>query len=169
MTIVKLLQSIKEVVDEALTNASFNVDGDTEEGSREDKRVNVVLGYLPQKTAPEGIPVGAAPLSTEEDETPFVIIRATAGEDESYQVDVAKVKILVGTKSYKNEGYMDVLHIFELIRFAIARKNLVSGMFELTGKLKWMLPEEQPWPEWNGVIETTWTLPGVEKEAQYEY
>lgn len=157
MGVYGLMSAMKELVEDALVSVSV------EPGYEPPK---VRLGYLPFETVPDNIPEGAAPLvNTEVEDEPFVIIRAMTGEDEAHEQDVAKILILIGTKEVNEQGYMDVLHIMENLRAAIAKKNFIGrDHYEPFGKVKWTIPEEQPWPIWTGIIETNWIIPGVEKE-----
>lgn len=157
MSVYGLMKAMKELVEEALEPISVEP---------ERNPIKVHLGYLPFETIPNNIPAGAAPLiNTEDEDEPFVIIRAMTGEDEANENDVAKIAVLIGTKDPAEQGYMDVLHIMENIRRAIARKHFIGpDHYEPTGKLKWIIPEDQPWPIWTGYIETNWIIPGVEKE-----
>lgn len=157
MSVYGLMTAMKELVEDSLASVSVEPD---------DVPPKVHLGYLPFETLPNSIPEGAAPLThTEAEDEPFVIIRAMTGEDEANENDTAKIVVLIGTKDPAEQGYMDVLHIMENVRRAIARKHFIGqDHYESFGKVKWIIPEDQPWPIWTGYIETNWILPGVEKE-----
>jgi hypothetical protein len=108
-------------------------------------------GWLPPKTA------GA------DDQYPFLLVRPSGGTDTEQSADqnaTADVDIVIGTFSDSDDGWLDVLLIIDAIRADLgAAPSIVGTAFEQTGPSTWQIPEEQPRPQWLGVVKTKWTVP----------
>lgn len=114
----------------------------------------VHIGYLPSKTAS----------NRDQPEYPFIIVRALEGKvTDEHKV---KVKLLFGTKSNDDEGYLDVLNLVERVRIAILRSGVLERKYRLDNEqpLMWKLYEEQPQPEWVAEATMTWLLPTIREE-----
>ncbi len=111
------------------------------------KPPQVVTGYLPPKD-----PTRAEP------DFPFLIIRLVEGTDAQEGATVT-VKIIVGTYSEDAQnGWRDVANIVQRIWVELFRRRVIGGRFRVEYPMKFELPEEQPYPEWIGVMTTVWTV-----------
>ncbi|MEC0269061.1 hypothetical protein [Paenibacillus anseongense] len=114
----------------------------------------VHIGYLPQKTA----------TNAQNGDFPYIIVRALKGSDEDEKGCGTTVKLLFGTQSTDDDGFMDVLNVMEDVRIALLKKRLLDHRYDMQLPYQWQLFEEQPSPEWIGEAMTTWTLPTILRE-----
>lgn len=114
----------------------------------------VHLGYLPSKTKENA---GQSDMN-------FIIIRPLSGEDQEDRNKVT-VKLLFGTESQDDDGFMDVFNVMETVRIALLKKRIIEHLFPLELPYKWKFFEEQPQPDWFGEAETIWALPTVQQEV----
>ncbi|SFA91598.1 hypothetical protein SAMN05216312_102218 [Cohnella sp. OV330] len=138
MTIVSLLKSVKAAVQQIVGTG-----------------VGVHLFFLPQKTAASV--VNALP------EFPYIILRPSAGKDAEDSAS-GTIKMLFGVQAADDEGPIDVFNYMESIRQAFLKNRVLDRVF-LLDKFSWEFFDEQPYPEWIGVITTEWTLPTVREEV----
>jgi hypothetical protein len=120
------------------------------------KPPQVVMGYLPAKN------------STPEPDYPFVIIRLAEGTDKKDGSTVV-VKIIVGTYSEDSQnGWRDVANIIQRLRFELFKHGVVGKKFRVEYPMKFEIPEEQPYPEWIGIMTTTWAMAQPVEEVLYD-
>lgn len=120
------------------------------------KQPKVITGYLPPKK------------STPDPDYPFVIVRLSDGTDDQNGSTVG-VRILVGTYSEDPQnGWRDVANIIWRMRTALLTTRVIGGRFRLEYPITFEMPEEQPFPEWVGVMDTVWILPQPVEEVIYE-
>ena len=97
-----------------------------------------------------------------------MIVRLVKGED-TQEGATLTVKIIVGTYSEDaQEGWRDVANIIQRIWQELFKKRVVAKKFRLEYPMNFEMPEEQPYPEWIGIMTTTWTLPHPIEEVFYE-
>ncbi|MCM3141305.1 hypothetical protein [Brevibacillus sp. MER 51] len=149
MTPVLLMRSLKSFLEEVVANVELT----SPKGVLTQPKV--FLEALPQKAA-----------SSQEEDFPFVIIRAMGGEDQDGKASVS-INLLVGTHSKDDDGFIDVLNIIEDVRQSLLKNRVVGGSFRLDLPLKWKLFDEQPYPGWIGEINTLWEIPRVEQEVLF--
>lgn len=155
MNAVELVDALQSVAKECVRNYVL-------ETNRPDltKAPQVVAGYLPAKRPkdqPDAVP-----------DLPYVIVRLLRGEDQG-NGSTATVKILIGTHSEaEQDGWRDAANIIERIRIELLKHRTVARRFRLELPLTYELPEEQPYPEWVGWLETRWALAQPQEEVQYE-
>lgn len=94
-------------------------------------------------------------------EFPFVIVRATGGADEAQDDAAVRLRLVVGVFSESEQGYRDWMAVKERIRVDLLSKPVLDGRFRFMHPLVWDLQEEQPVPQWVGVIEVAYTVPGI--------
>lgn len=94
---------------------------------------------------------------------PFILVRPKQGKDSEANADAnarATVDIIVGTYCDEEDGWFDVAVLIDAIRLDIGSAPILERTaFEHVGPLDWVIPEEQPRPQWFGVVTTTWNLP----------
>lgn len=121
------------------------------------------------------------------EEFPFIIVRPSSGSDSSEEQNdraripdaVATFKLIVGTYSDDDDGFLDVLNVIDAIRHSLLSAPTLlladeqdedqATACEHVGPLLWELPasnpdESQPRPQWFGVVTTTFRLPRPERE-----
>jgi hypothetical protein len=121
------------------------------------KPPQVIAGYLPSKDPKSETP-----------DFPFVIVRFAEGTDSDEDSRVI-IKIIAGTYSEDaQEGWRDPANILQRIRTELMKHRVVGGKFRLEFPLRIEMSEEQPFPEWIGVMTTTWTIAQPVEEVTYE-
>lgn len=89
--------------------------------------------------------------------------------------NIATVKIIFANccyGSYKDDeliedmsGYRDILNLAEKIRFQLYKQKKINNQFELVDDFKTVIPNEQPYPLWEGYIEAKFYLMPVHEEG----
>ncbi|WP_238649759.1 hypothetical protein [Paenibacillus piscarius] len=119
-------------------------------------RPAVYLGAVPSKTA-----------ETRNDPVfPLIIIRPMEGDSDNDE-SRAKVKLIFGTQSEDDSGFIDVLNLMERVRILLMRQRIIDKKFRIDPNWKWKFLEDQPEPQWICQAETTWTLPQIRQEAKH--
>jgi len=112
---------------------------------------SIIDGWLPPKAGSDA------------EDYPFILVRPSSGldtEESAEQHAEAKFKIIIGTYSDTDDGWIDLMLIVDAIRFDLGAAPVLQGTgFEQVGPLTWEIPEEQPRPEWLATVTTNWILP----------
>lgn len=119
----------------------------------EPRSPNIFNGYLPPKR------------SGNQDDFPFVTVALDSGEiDHSYSS--IKVSFIIGCYTQEFDGHEYCLNVFEhLVRSLCALPGgLLDGRYILHLPLKWELLQEQPYPQWQMIIETEWSYEAPHQE-----
>ncbi|MEC0171164.1 hypothetical protein [Paenibacillus graminis] len=116
----------------------------------------VHLGALPSKTS----------ANRDDPVFPLIIIRPMEGDSDNSE-SRAKVKLLFGTQSEDDSGFIDVLNLMERVRILLMRQRIVDKKFRIEPDWKWKFLEDQPEPQWICQAETTWTFPQIRQEVKY--
>lgn len=108
----------------------------------------------------DGFVLKAMTLEEKQKQCPAIIIRPTEIIDDDYDADsIVKIDINVITFSKDKEyGHRDLYHILQVIRSALYRQQLLARKYRLTGKTNTLIPADQPYPQWWGVIEVSYTI-----------
>lgn len=140
MTTILLLKALKSFIEENCTDYSL-------ETKAEGVFVppSVFLGFLPVKGAEDKFPN-------------FIILRPLEGED-SRDIAMVKVKIIVGTYSKADEGFFDCLNILQRVRDKLFEKRTIDDRYRVEYPFKWELFEDQPYPQWQLEAVATFTVP----------
>lgn len=117
----------------------------------EGKRAATVIdGWLP-------------PTTPDAEQFPFLIVRPRSGQDSEQGADEnasAAMKIIVGTFSDTDDGFLDVMLMIDAIRLDLDSAPAIDGTaYHHVGPLTWSIPEDQPRPQWFGEVITNWQLP----------
>lgn len=152
ITPVLLVDELKAFLEEVVANNWL----ETKAPDR-NKPPQIVTGYLPPKD-----PVRADP------DFPFVIVRLAEGTDTQEGATVT-VKIIVGTYSEDAQnGWRDVANIIQRIWTELFRKRVLAKKYRVEYPMKFEMPDEQPYPEWVGIMTTVWTVAQpLEEVADY--
>lgn len=147
MTVYKVMDNLKSFILEAVKEAHLTTK------NNEGKIPSVILGYLD-------------PLDNEKDEKedfPYVIIRYIDDQIEDDSSNL-KLKLIFGIHSEDFCGWVDVLHLFELVKIAIL-KSPIFGFYTVDKPIKSSIPEEQPYPYFYGFMDLNLTIPQIQVEG----
>lgn len=110
-----------------------------------DRVPQIVNGFLPPKRA------------TSAPDVPFVIVRPSTSEATREQLTVG-VRIYLGIFSEDPTGFEQLLNLAAKIRQGLFDLpcRILDDRYQLGYPYSWQLNPEQPYPEWQLVIDTTW-------------
>ncbi|WP_449602453.1 hypothetical protein [Paenibacillus sp. Marseille-Q9583] len=143
MTPVMLMMAIKEFLKNELADDAATIPA-------------VHLGALPSKTAE----------NRNDPVFPLIIVRPMEGDSDDKE-SRAQVKLLFGTQSDDDSGFVDVLNLMERVRMLLMRQRIIDKKFRIEPNWKWQFLEDQPEPQWICQAITTWTLPQIRQEVKY--
>lgn len=147
----ELTRAIRSFIDDVVKNYVLPTK------SGETRSPKVINGYLPPKRT------GVA------DDFPFVLVRADEGTSDQEATEV-KVSIIIGTYSADYDGHEYCLNILARIRTALASMPglLLAKRYQLRLPITWSTYAEQPYPQWQLDMTTTWLIrtpePGNEED-----
>ena len=107
----------------------------------------IVDGYLPPKR------------TLEDDDFPFVIVRAEEGTSFMGQTSVT-VALIIGCYTTETDGYAHCMEIMQRIRSALCQmpEQTLDERFQLEFPIVWRNAPEQPYPQWQLEMTTKWTF-----------
>ncbi|MEK4882335.1 MULTISPECIES: hypothetical protein [Paenibacillus] len=143
MTPVMLMMAIKEFLKKELADEAATIPA-------------VHLGALPSKTAE----------NRDDPVFPLIIVRPMEGDSDDKE-SRAQVKLLFGTQSDDDSGFVDVLNLMERVRILLMRQRIIDKKFYIEPNWKWQFLEDQPEPQWICQAITTWTLPQIRQEVKH--
>ncbi|MEK3749426.1 hypothetical protein NYE25_14375 [Paenibacillus sp. FSL E2-8871] len=143
MTSVMLMMAIKEFLKKELADDAATIPA-------------VHLGALPSKTAE----------NRNDPVFPLIIVRPMDGDSDDKE-SRAQVKLLFGTQSDDDSGFIDVLNLMERVRILLMRQRIIDKKFRIESNWKWQFLEDQPEPQWICQAITTWTLPQIRQEVKH--
>lgn len=111
---------------------------------------NIVDGWLPHKRN-----------NCQSDrDFPFIIVRPKDGSTTDQSNSQAKIVFLIGAYSEEYDGYKHVMQILARLRTALfgLPSLTLNNKYRLEYPLKWVLFDDQPWPEWALKVESNWTV-----------
>jgi hypothetical protein len=111
----------------------------------EGRAPQIINGYLPPKR------------SSDDDDFPFVIVRAEAGNCEREQTEIT-VAIIIGCYTKEYNGHEYCLNVMTRIRNALCsmENNILANKYVLQFPISWEVPQNQPWPQWQLDMTTHW-------------
>lgn len=143
MTAVDLVRRVVALLTDAVEDLRLEpADGGA------DRAPVVVEGWLPP------------PRHDDERRPPLVLVRAARGSDEE---DGSRTTLIVAVECHTDDvaGWQDATTVMQRCRSALlAIGTLGPHVRELP--ISWELADEQPLPQWIGVITSTWLSPRVE-------
>jgi len=112
-----------------------------------DRAPTVVEGWLPPPRA-----AGAV-------RPPLVLVRAASGSDDT---EGSRTTLIVAVELHSEDdaGWQDAATVMQRCRGALLDVG-VLGPHAMELPLNWELADEQPLPQWIGLITTTWLSPRV--------
>lgn len=160
MTVPLLCMEIKKMIERATVNVQLGAD-----------RVapKVFLGHLPISRAGEQPFVPDFVFGPDNTpRTPYALVQPAEGE-EMQDMGKAKIGIIVGVydESDDNQGYMYVLNAMEEIKQYVMKNGPLNDEYEIEAPIKWTLYSDDNYPHWFGMLTTTWTMPGIQREVSF--
>lgn len=143
MTPVMLMMAIKDFLKKELADDAATIPA-------------VHLGALPSKTAE----------NRNDPVFPLIIVRPMEGDGDDKE-SRAQVKLLFGTQSEDDSGFIDVLNLMERVRILLMKQRIIEKKFRIESNWKWQFLEDQPEPQWICQAVTTWTLPPIRQEVKH--
>lgn len=143
MTPVMLMMAIKDFLKKELADDAATIPA-------------VHLGALPSKTAE----------NRNDPVFPLIIVRPMEGDSDDKE-SRAQVKLLFGTQSEDDSGFIDVLNLMERVRILLMKQRIIDKKFRIESNWKWQFLEDQPEPQWICQAITTWTLPQIRQEVKH--
>lgn len=107
----------------------------------------IIDGYLPPKR------------STNEDDFPFVIVRAEGGVSQMGRTSV-EVSFIIGSYTTETDGYAHCLEIMQRIRTALCQlpNQTLNARYQLEFPIEWRNIPDQPYPQWIIEMTTHWVM-----------
>lgn len=115
----------------------------------------VFLGMLPEKDATD----------REESYYSFIIIQMAEANDE-LDKNETRFRLIFGTVSQTDQGYLDVVNLMERVRISLLRNRVLDSRYRLELPYKSKVYDDQFDPYWLGEALTIWTLPTVLEEVE---
>lgn len=134
---------------------------ETENAAGEMAALNVYPQSLPEKT--------------DEDDTahfPYIVVRIVDGGTVSEE-EAASCRVILVAGIYDPEpnyqGNKTILNILSRIETHLFSKRIIAGKFAVQYPYNWQIyDDEDLHPYYFGGAETNWTLPAVQKEANFD-
>ena len=115
------------------------------------KEFHVYAGFLPRARRVEEL----------EKLCPAIVIRPEVTTDEAKQSTGSLVLYATVYDPDFKEGCQSLFHLLEFIRAHLLMGNPVAGKFWIQPGMKSIVPDEQPYPQWLGVVECEVVIPQV--------
>lgn len=161
MTPVELQNALESFLKESIKDIKVKyVDANGEESLHTPSVITAWI--LPQEQTKES--------AESKNEYSYVVPRITKINGSSKEATV-EVKITIGVQSYEqlNErgcaGYIDILNIMERIKQDLLKARVLDKKFLIDDTIDCQIPDEQPYPYWNGEMKITGRLPGTVEEG----
>lgn len=134
-----LTKAIEEFIAEAVKDFRLPVE------NGEMREPKVIDGYLPPKR------------SKEDDDFPFVLVRAESGVAEMGSTTTT-VSFIVGCYTKEVDGYRYCVNVMTRIKNALTmlQDGVLANKYQLRFPIEWSLVPEQPYPYWQLEMTTNW-------------
>lgn len=135
-----LAQSLREFIREAVEDFRLPV-----KAQQELRAPQIINGYLPPKQ------------TNTDDDFPFVLVRPDSATSEREMTEV-KVSIIIGCYTKEYDGHEYCMNVMTRIRNALMsmENGTLDGKYVLNFPINWNIVPEQPWPQWQLDMETSW-------------
>ncbi len=121
-----------------------------------DKPVAVYAGYLPL----------AASRQEQEELCPAVVVRPAEVSDKENESLVTIAVSVTTLDTDKKQGCLSLYHLLEVVRYALHTEQTIAGKYLIKdGTMRTVIPDQQPFPQWWGVIELQIYLPQPERKV----
>ena len=135
MTSAELVRAVATEIKKALANVKLRTEYATEPTEENFVSVNVFEQYLPQD------------LFETSSYYPCVIVELLEIKDDlDEQKSVATIGLTMGVFAKESDGYLDALHLMEVIRQRLLSHRILDKKFRLIDEVTFETPEYQPAP-----------------------
>lgn len=144
--VLLMLDSLREWLEAITQEMRYQVKAP--QGQQPEMRAPVIFdGYMPPKDRNQPV-----------DEYPFVMPRCTGwrSEEDGKKADVI---IYVGTHLQQGDGYRDALQLLERINTQLRKTPVIANKYRVELPITAEVPDEQPYPEWIGLLRCSVTIP----------
>lgn len=121
----------------------------TMNGTETRKPVDVYAGFLPRASRREDMQALC----------PAIVLRPDTVEDGAEGSSVSLVAYATVYDEDMRRGSDSLYHMVELIRFLLLSENPVCDRWQIKPGMKITVPDDQPFPQWLGVVEFEVILP----------
>ena len=149
MTVYSVMKDLKGYLEEVVKSAQLSTKNNI------GRIPKIILGYLD-------------PLEDEEEKEdfPYIILRYIEDGIEEEE-STLKLKLIFGVHSLDTYGWVDVLHLMELVKLGLLKKQMFS-FYSVMKKIKSSMPEEQPYPYFFGFMELPLNIPQQQMEGEMQ-
>lgn len=114
-----------------------------------EKAVNVYAGFLPR----------ASTRQEAKSMCPAVVLRPELIEDGKEDTRVTIIAYVTVYDEDMKYGSDRLYHLLEFMRFILLSENPVENKWQIADGMKTTIPDEQPYPQWFGMVEFDVFLP----------
>lgn len=135
MNSAELVRAVATEIKKALANVKLRTEYATTPTEENFVPVNVFEQYLPQD------------LFETSSFWPCVIVELLEIKDDlDEEKSVATIGLTMGVFAKESDGYLDALHLMEVIRQQLLSHRILDKKFRLVDEVNWTTPESQPTP-----------------------
>lgn len=140
MTPIELMENLSKYLQETVVSyTAVQKSGET--------HIDVFPGYPPLK-------------SSGKEGSSFIYVVVTEFTDKE-NGDLSSANVEIGFSIYdqdEKDGWRSLYNIMEHVRQALLKKRILASKHMLLLPIKGEILEDQPWPQWRGIITTTYTI-----------
>ncbi len=136
----------------------------------------VIAEYSTQQkagTVPIEVYPGYMPIKTSADETASCVYALVTAAEDRRDDDFSSATVEIGFSIYDDDtadGWRSLFNVMEHVRQAMLKQRTVAKRNRLALPLKLEIPEEQPFPQWQGRITATYSIgQPVEEEVNFDF
>ena len=150
--------------------------GDSQEPTK--KEINIFKQWLPipdtetmqEEITPEIIEQGSVETDTIERVFPYIVVKISEGKIESPEGN-QEVNLILNFGTYdpdkNNSGYLDILHMIEMIRQRFFKNPILNHRYECDTKMEWALQDEESYPYNFGSLSMNFLTAPIVREDKY--
>lgn len=134
------------------------------------QHVPVPVAIVPETVSDEELEEGIYDAQARDALFPYIIVRLEGGRIEEIDHEqMVDVSLLVGVidRSYQNQGYRDILNIFQKIYERFAKNAILADQYECKVPIEWALQDEQSYPYFFGGMGLQFDMVGIRREDPY--
>lgn len=139
---LELAWAIRNRLEEAVKNFVF----ETDIKGHPHKAPQIINGYLPPKRQKDG------------PEVPFIIVRPSSGVTQNDGYSRVSVKLIIVTYSEEFDGYEYGLQVLQRVKQSFMQQPTLDKRYRFETPFKWEMIDDQPYPNWQIVVSTEWTV-----------
>lgn len=156
MTSAELVRAVATEIKKALANVKLRTEYATEPTEENFVSVNVFEQYLPQD------------IFETSSYYPCVIVEWLDTKDSlDEEKSVATIGLTLGVFAKESDGYLDALHLMEVIRQQLLSHRILDKKFRLIDEVNWETPSEQPTPFYVILAELKYSIQHIVPEFKF--